>query len=156
MRLTLLSTAGIVGSAVLLMGAGQSTTKTLPDGPGKNTVQSTCSNCHAIDHITAARRTRAGWEQIIDEMGTRGADISDDQKTEIATYLATYFGRVNVNTATQAELTAGLGLTDQEAKSLIDYREQKGTIKDLEQLKAISGLDAAKLDEKKDQISFAE
>jgi competence protein ComEA len=87
-------------------------------------------------------------------MASRGADISDDQKTEIAAYLAKYLGQVNVNIATQAELQATLGLTDKEAKSLIDYREQNGMIKNLEQLKAISGLDAAKLDEKKDRIAF--
>ena len=156
MRLTLLAQAGIVSSVVLLMGAGQGATKSLPDGPGKTTVQSTCSNCHSLDHVTASRRTRVAWEQVIDDMATRGADISDDQKSEIATYLTTYFGRINVNSATQAELQATLGLTDDEAKSLIGYREQNGPIKNLEQLKTISGLDAAKLDKKKDQISFAE
>jgi competence ComEA-like helix-hairpin-helix protein len=154
MRLTLPATAGIVSSVLLLMGAGQGTTKSLPDGPGKTTLQSTCSNCHSLDHVTAKRRTGAAWEQIIDEMASRGADISDDQKTEIAKYLATYFGQVNVNTATQAALQTGLGLTDEEAKSLIDYRKQNGTIKDFEQLKTISGLGAAKLDEKKDRIAF--
>ena len=62
--------------------------------------------------------------------------------------------RLNVNKATAIELEAGLSLRRSQAAALIAYREKNGDFKSLDDLKKVPGLDAAKLDAKKDRLVF--
>jgi len=63
----------------------------LPAGAGRALVGAKCGTCHAITIVVGQRRDRAAWEQAIDQMIGRGADISDAEYEAIAAYLGTNF-----------------------------------------------------------------
>jgi cytochrome c5 len=63
----------------------------LPDGPGRELVGAKCATCHPVTIVVGQRRDRAAWEQTIDQMMGRGADISDAEYETIAAYLGTNF-----------------------------------------------------------------
>ena len=65
----------------------------LPDGPGKDLVETRCTLCHDLERVTAAKRSKRDWDGIVGNMLQRfGLDAPDEQRT-IAAYLATRFGR---------------------------------------------------------------
>ena len=50
-------------------GRGRGAAFTLPDGPGKDTVQAQCTKCHALGLIAnSGGFTRQGWEELIGTM----------------------------------------------------------------------------------------
>ena len=153
MRSRILAT-GIVLSATLLLGAGQDKTEGSPDGKGKATFQRICAGCHELDVATSNRFTQTGWAQKVDDMISRGATASDEEVSEVVAYLTKYFGKLNINTATQSQLQDLLGLTEKEALAIVAYRDHNGTIKDFEQLKSVPGVSAEKLQAKRDLIAF--
>lgn len=65
----------------------------LPPGPAKSLVLDTCTGCHAIDRIVSRRMSREGWLGTVDDMISRGADVSTDDETKIVDYLTANFGK---------------------------------------------------------------
>jgi mono/diheme cytochrome c family protein len=65
---------------------------TLPDGAGKDLVAAQCSVCHALDRVTAAKRSPAAWKDVLARMKFFGASYSPEEETAIAGYLDTQFG----------------------------------------------------------------
>jgi outer membrane protein assembly factor BamB len=64
----------------------------LPDAPGKQLVQKTCSTqCHDLGAILQARKSRAGWTDTVNGMTPQ---ISGAQKQEIVSYLAKFLAPV--------------------------------------------------------------
>ena len=131
----------------------------LPAGPGKDTFIRVCSKCHSPDNVIANGQDRSGWENTITKMAGFGAVADDDEFTEILNYLvknfpATPSGPVNVNKATAAQLTSGLGLTAAEADAVVDYRKKNGDFKSIDDLKKVPDVDGKKLDAKKDRLAF--
>jgi cytochrome c5 len=51
-------------------------------------LNSACAACHSTDRITRARGDLAGWQQVIQQMRDRGAQMTDDQAALLAQYLA--------------------------------------------------------------------
>ncbi len=76
-------------------GAVKPNDSTLPDGPGKDLVQKTCTGCHTADTFSHQRKDKEHWNQVIDNMASKGLAASDDDLDKIATYLATYLGPDN-------------------------------------------------------------
>src|SRR5262249_8029133 len=87
-------------------GRGRGAALTLPDGPGKDAVQTQCTKCHALGLIAnSGGSPKQDWDQLIGTM----VSLPPVQKSEIADYLATNFpeqprpkpvvvpGGVNVN-----------------------------------------------------------
>lgn len=138
----------------LPLAAGQEKKSDLPDGPGKEQLQRVCSSCHELETVTAARRTKGGWQQTIEDMVDRGAEGSDEDMAAILSYLTTFYGRVNVNAASAEQLEKSLDLSANEAQAIVAYREQNGKIKDFEELKKIPGVNADKLQAKRGWIAF--
>ena len=62
--------------------------------------------------------------------------------------------RINVNKAEAIDLESGLSLTRSEAAAIIQYRTQNGSFKSIEDLKKVPGVDAAKIEAKKDRLTF--
>ena len=61
---------------------------TLPDGPGKETVQAQCTKCHALGLIAnSGGFTKQGWDELIGTM----VSLPAAQKSEISDYLAKNF-----------------------------------------------------------------
>jgi virginiamycin B lyase len=69
-------------------GRGRGAALTLPDGPGKEAVQSQCTKCHALGLIASSGGfTRQGWEELIGTM----VSLPPAQRSEIGEYLAKNF-----------------------------------------------------------------
>jgi virginiamycin B lyase len=60
---------------------------TLPEGPGRELVQSACVQCHTLDLITNTGHTREAWKTV---MGTMVA-LPKEQAELLADYLARHF-----------------------------------------------------------------
>ncbi len=130
-----------------------------PAGAGRDTFLRVCSQCHSPDNVIANRQNRQGWEDTITKMAGLGASASDEEFTAILDYLTKNFppapaNKINVNKATAAELKSGLALPQTEADAIVEYREKNGDFKSIDDLKKVPGLDAEKLDAKKDQLTF--
>jgi len=128
----------------------------LPDAPGKDAVKKICGECHEVEAVIGARRTRIGWEQTIDDMVSRGAEGTDEEMAAVLAYLTASFGKVNVNTAPAAELEKALALSAKEAQALLSYREKNGKYKNFEELLKTPGLNPEKLREKRNLVAFSQ
>jgi competence protein ComEA len=147
--------SGLIASLLSLAAAGQEKKSNFPDGPGREAVERLCANCHELEIVTGARRTRIGWQRMVEDMVARGAEASDEDAAAILSYLTAYYGKVNVNTATATDLEKTIGLSADEAKAILEYREKNGKISDFEQLKKVPGVRAEKLEAKRPLIAFA-
>ncbi len=65
---------------------------TLPDGKGKDLVETHCSVCHGLDRIAMSKRAPGEWNQIIHRMMFLGAPVSGDDAKVITAYLDDKFG----------------------------------------------------------------
>jgi competence protein ComEA len=131
----------------------------LPDGPGKAETIKLCSNCHELERSLSLRQDRSGWEATIDKMVSLGAEASDQEIRAVIDYLSANFGgvalpRLNVNKAAAIELESRLSLKRSEAAAIITYRTKNGPFKSIEDLKKVPGVDPAKIDAKKSQLTF--
>src|SRR5216110_2671121 len=59
----------------------------LPDGPGKEIVQTVCARCHSLGLIVNDGYTRQEWPRVFGTM----VDLPKDQADLVATYLSTHF-----------------------------------------------------------------
>src|SRR3954463_1536219 len=83
----------VIGAAVLLAGVpayaqGNQQQRALPEGNGKQIVQSVCSACHPISNIFgSAGYDEAGWRHLFGSM----IALPENQARTVATYLAKNF-----------------------------------------------------------------
>lgn len=128
----------------------------LPAGEGRDAVVQMCSGCHGLRTSTAQRRTRPEWEAVVETMMAVGAPGTRADGARAVGYLARYFGRVRIATATEAELREVVGLTQAEAAAVIEYRDHEGGIPSLAALRKVPGLDSAKVEAVADRIVFGD
>jgi competence protein ComEA len=130
--------------------------QTLPDGPGKETFEMVCSMCHSPTAVIGKQGTRQWWQSKVTEMLQESTDIPASDVDTIVAYLAKNFPivKVNVNKASAKDLETGLELTARESEAIVSYREAKGSFKSLDDLKKVPGLDAVKIESKKDRLDF--
>jgi competence protein ComEA len=129
----------------------------LPNGPGKETMKRVCSGCHSAENVAGMARTREEWGALVGEMAAVGAQGTEDEFNEIVDYLATYFPKtpkINVNKATAKDLESGLELSAKEAEAIVHHREEKGSFKSVEDVEKVPGVDAKKIEAKKDRLMF--
>ena len=131
----------------------------LPEGPGHDETNKLCKQCHEVARSISLRQDRDGWTTTMNKMVAFGMKSTDKEYAAVLDYLVKHFPaedvpRLNVNKATAIELEAGLSLRRSQAAALIAYREKNGDFKSLDDLKKVPGLDAAKLDAKKDRLVF--
>ena len=62
--------------------------------------------------------------------------------------------KIQANTAAAIELESGLSLRRSQAAAIIAYRTKNGKFKSIEDLKKVPGVDADKIEAKKDRIVF--
>ena len=146
-------------SSISLLAACAAWAQQLPDGPGKAETVKLCSQCHEIERSVSLRQGREGWQGTIGKMITMGAKGTDQEWAAVLDYLAKNYAadeapKLNVNTATAIELESGLSLKRSEAAKVIQYREKNGNFKSIEDLKKVPGIDAAKIESKKDRLAF--
>jgi competence protein ComEA len=133
----------------------------LPDGPGKAETERLCSQCHELARSISLRQDRAGWEATVNKMVSLGAKATDQETGAVIDYLAAHFAaedvpRINVNKARAIDLESGLTLRRSEAAAIIEYRTRNGPFKSIDDLKKVPGIDAAKIEAKKDRLIFDE
>ncbi len=74
----------------------------MPDGEGKAIVQKQCAVCHAVTVVTAKHASRSEWEQVVNQMVSRGADLSDDDIDTVLEYLTKNYGPLDQMTTPPA------------------------------------------------------
>ena len=169
---------GSVTFALLLWGVAPACTASaqaaddhpeMPNGPGKAITLQTCTKCHSITNITGQHKDKDGWTATITKMVGYGATGTDDEFEQILNYVSKYYGldsppaadagaahaKIVVNKETPAQLSTDLGLTDDEAKAVVGYREKNGDFKSIDDLKKVPNVDAKKFDAKKDDLLFS-
>lgn len=62
-------------------------------------------------------------------------------------------GKININTATQADLETIDGIGPALAERIIEYRKQNGKFKNIEELKSVKGIGDKKFESIKEKIT---
>jgi competence protein ComEA len=137
--------------------AGQG--KPMPDGPGKEATQKICANCHELEKSFSVKQDRDGWQRTVDKMVALGAKGTEEELQAVVEYLIKNFPaedvpKININKAEAIDMESGLSLRRSQAAAIIQYRKKHGDFKSIEDLKKVPGIDAAKIDAKKDRITF--
>lgn len=128
---------------------------TLPDDEGKALVTRACGDCHGLGTVMARRLPPAEWKDVVDDMVSRGAEADEADVKKITLYFTQHAGRADVNSASEDDLKAVLGLSGDEAASLVKARSGGAAFKTIDDVKKVPGIDAKKLDEHKDAIAFS-
>jgi competence protein ComEA len=139
--------------------AGQE--RLMPDGPGKEEARKLCAGCHELEKSFSVKQDRAGWQQTLEKMVSYGMKASDKEISAVLEYVVKNFPadevpKINVNKATAIEFESGLSLKRSQANAIIQYREKNGKFKSIEELKKVPGVDAEKIEAKKDRLVFEE
>jgi len=131
----------------------------LPEGTGREETERLCKGCHELERSISRRQDREGWQVTINKMVAFGTKGTDEELALILDYLTKHYPAeelppVNVNKAAAIELESRLSLRRSQAAAIIAYRTKNGKFKSIEDLKKVPGVDAAKIEAKKDRIVF--
>ena len=130
---------------------------TMPAGAGKDTFESVCSLCHNPVAVVGKHFTKAQWEAKITEMLQEEPDVTAEERAAIAEYLSATFkpgGRIYVNIIPAKDLATALDLTIDQATAIVQQRDKSGLFKTLEDLMAVPGIDAVKIDAQRERLTF--
>lgn len=131
----------------------------LPEGRGRAETEELCQGCHDLAKSVSLRQDRNGWGATLVKMIGFGVKADDAQLEALLDYLSAHYGAeelppVNVNTARAIQLESRLSLKRSEAAALLRYRSEHGAFQSFEDLLAVPGIDIAKLEAKRDRLSF--
>lgn len=60
---------------------------------GEVLLQERCAVCHTLDRVVRAGHSALGWEQTVDRMVKRGAELNDEERTFLIDYLTQTYGQ---------------------------------------------------------------
>jgi len=123
-----------------------------PD-PNLKAVQVVCGRCHTTGVFLNQTRSWERWNDVFADMTQRGANGTDEQLAQVTTFFLENLTLVNINSSPAEELAGVLGVSDDVAQEIIARRERQ-PFANLVQLRAVPGVDAAKLDQRKSRILF--
>jgi cytochrome c5 len=66
---------------------------TLPNGPGKELVETRCAVCHDLERVAGVKRDKSEWGMVVANMVARGAPANTEEAAAITAYLVAQFGR---------------------------------------------------------------
>lgn len=115
--------------------------------------ETVCGACHTPGMVSDIR-TEGEWKETVEHMVSIGADGTGRQMEAVMRVLLRTQTKVNVNTATAAQLPLVLGISEATARAVVKYRDRHGNLKTLGDLKKVPGINAAKLDARKDRVVF--
>jgi competence protein ComEA len=149
--------AFFVGGRLIEPTTGQE--RPLPDGPGKEETRKLCSGCHELEKSFSIQQDREGWQRTVDKMAAFGMKGTEKEVSTVLEYLVKNFPaedvpKINVNKAEAIDLESALSLKRSQAAAIIQYRKKNGNFKSIEDLKKVPGVDAAKIEAKKDRLVF--
>ena len=123
-----------------------------PD-PNLEAVQTVCGRCHTTAVFLDKPRSWGRWNDVFADMTQRGANGTDEQLARVTTYFLENLTLVNVNTSPADEIAGVLGVGDDVAEAIIASR-QRQPFANLAELRAVPGVDPAKLELRKSRILF--
>jgi competence ComEA-like helix-hairpin-helix protein len=132
----------------------QQTGQSAADDPQAELFAQTCNRCHDGARITAVRRTRDEWQDVITKMIERGAMGTEDDFQNVFGYLRRHYGKVYINTATADEITTSLALPAKDADAILAYRKAHGAFQDFDAVRKVPEIDVKTLDDHKDAVAF--
>jgi competence protein ComEA len=124
------------------------------DDPANDLFIQTCNRCHDAARITALRRTKTEWEEVINKMIERGATGSEEDFMTVFGYLRRHYGKVYINSAPIEEITTTLGLSNKDADAIVAFRKANGNFQDFDAVKKVPNIDVKILDDHKDAVAF--
>jgi competence protein ComEA len=145
---TLLLTLGHVGAA------GLPPARVAQDDRASKAFEKVCHDCHEPDRIVETRRTRGGWEEIIEKMIEKGATGTDQDFDLVLQFLLGHYGMVNINQASPEDIALIVGLSAKEADAIVAFRSANGNFKNFEALTKVPGVDVTKLEGHKADMLF--
>ena len=134
--------------------------KDFPDAPAKEFVTRICLQCHEPTQLLNQKKTESDWKATVARMAQKGVSAPSEQFDAIAAYMTKYFPKpedttkINMNKATADEIVAVIGLTPDEAKALVSYRDKHGDYREWGEMLVVYGVDGRKLEAAKDKMSF--
>lgn len=126
----------------------------LPDGPGKAELVKVCSECHAAEVVLEQARTAAEWHETLDRMYQGGADASTSEWRLIEQYLDAQLALITINAAASDELQRTFDISEPLAREIVKYRQENGKFTSVDDVKKVPGLEAARVDARKDRLIF--
>jgi DNA uptake protein ComE-like DNA-binding protein len=123
-----------------------------PD-PNLVAVQTVCGRCHTTAIFLDKPRSWDRWNDVFADMTQRGASGTDEQLERVTTYFLENLTFVNVNTSPADEIAGVLGVGDDVARAIIASRLLH-PFSNLAELRAVPGVDPAKLELRKSRILF--
>lgn len=150
----------ILALSSLLFPAARAQQKDFPDAPAREYVTRICLQCHEASQLLSQHRTEADWKATVARMAQKGVSAPTEQFDAVAAYMAKYFPKtedatkVNMNKATAEEIVTVIGLTPDEAKALVAYREKHGDYREWGEMLVVYGVDGRKLEAAKDKMTF--
>jgi DNA uptake protein ComE-like DNA-binding protein len=93
------------------------------------------------------------WNDVFADMTQRGANGTDEQLERVTTYFLENLTFVNVNASPADEIAGVLGVGDDVAGAILASRERQH-FANLAELRAVPGVDPAKLELRKSRILF--
>jgi competence ComEA-like helix-hairpin-helix protein len=125
-----------------------------PDADGKPELMKVCSGCHDAEIVLAHLQTPGEWAETLQKMVQLGAEATPDEWRQIERYLDVQFALIQVNKASANELRLTMDVTTEVAGAVVKYRQANGPFKSVDGLKKVAGVDAAKIDSRKDRFVF--
>ena len=151
---TVLTFTALTAASTGQAGGQQPASGSPAEDPAHELFIQTCNRCHDAARITALRRTKTEWEEVINKMIERGATGSEDDFMTVFGYLRRHYGKVYINTAPTEELATSLGLTTKDADAIVAFRKANGTFADLDSVKKVPNIDVKILEDHKDAVAF--
>jgi len=115
--------------------------------------EAVCGACHTSSMVSDIR-TEPEWKDTVELMVSLGADGTGEQMEAVMRVLLRTLTKVNANTAPAAQLALVLDISQANAQTVVKYRAEHGKFKSLADLKKVPGINAAKLDTRKDRVAF--
>jgi len=125
-----------------------------PEATGRTSFLKVCSDCHGPESAVAQFKTRDEWSKTLDEMAANGAQGTDAEWNQVLEYLDKYFSLILVNKASAKQLASALDVPQETAESVVKYRDEHGRFGSIDDLKNVPGLDASKVETRKDRFVF--
>jgi Spy/CpxP family protein refolding chaperone len=92
MQLLTLAAAAAVACACLSAPATAPSDQPPPIDPMAEKVATTCVGCHELTIITASHFDSAKWSETVDQMVSKGAQVSDEDYDPLVAYLTATYG----------------------------------------------------------------
>jgi cytochrome c5 len=87
--------AVLVAGSGLLSACGSATPTSAPPqeaADGMALLEERCTECHDLQRVVNTQKDRAGWEETVDRMIRRGADLNTEERDVLVDYLAQTYG----------------------------------------------------------------